>query len=179
MRGRRIFGFVIGSLLGCGLVALLWNTRPTFSEHKILRPWQGRVVFVNDAPVREDGTWDRIRIMEDPGWRTYVRLEETLIKTPRHRGSQVTARRAMSAERVQLMFSGDDLSDRLNWIELHAPIPLGEEFLTDHLHQKEAVFSVELKCRPETDDVGYWLAQSSENPWLQVVTEFIEDPTAR
>lgn len=178
MRSRRAFGFLVGALLGCGVVLLLWNTRPEFHEQKILRPWQGRVVFVQDSPKREDGSWDRIRVIEDPGWHTYVRLEESLIKTPRHRGSQVTARSAMSAEYVDLSFEGDG-DDRSIWLAQHLPVDLGENFVKKNLIRTESLYSLHLPCRPEADDVGYWLAQAQQNPWLNVKTSPIEDPTAR
>lgn len=178
MRGRRVFGFLIGAALGCGLVAVLWNTRPEFQEHKVLRPWQGRVVFVKDSEKREDGSWDRIRVIEDPGWHTYVRLEECLIKTPRHRGSQVTARVAMSAEHVDLIFEDTGDEGRI-WVAEHLPIGLGENFVENHLTKSQSICSLRLPCRPEADDVGYWLAQAKQNPWLTVSTSPIEDPTAR
>lgn len=177
---RRFFLFGLGSLLGCGLVALLWNTRPQLEDHKILRPWQGRVVFVKDSEKREDGSWDRIRIMEDPGWHTYVRLEETMIKTPRHRGSQVLARRPMSAERIQCQIPSSHMAESLAWIQSEAPYALPEDALSisSSIAPETAFFWI--PCRPEADDVGYWLAKDNANPFsICFLPEAIEDPTAR
>jgi len=163
---RRLFGFFCGALLGCVVVYQLLELRPPFDGPPILRPWQGPVLFVQDGPLAEDGSFERIRIIQDPGWKKPVRLTETLMETPQRKGSQVIKRQAFAGDYVWAMPKKAH-SDCLNWIQQHG----GQiNTLTD-------TPPWQIYLDPSIDVVGQFLEAAQQIDWLQAWADPLPDPT--
>lgn len=167
---RRTIGFFIGALLGCGLVWMLLQSRPEMADKTpILRPWQGPLVFLEDFPPAEDGSWKRIRIIQDPGWHRLVRLEETLKNIEGRKGSQVIARKAMAADRVFIVPSREaDLQAVELWLAAHGA----------RVWQKsEGPWLVGLEG--DGDLLGKFLSNAKDTKLLTAREETLPDPTTR
>ncbi len=170
LQGKRLGGFLIGALLGCGLVMVLLQSRPQPAGPKALRPWQGRLLFLLDMPPAEDGSWKRIRVIEDPGWKRPVRLEETLMDIPHRQGSQVIARQTMAGDRVSVVPTGPEMKDRAAaWVVDHGGV----------FWEKPEVGPWLVGLPGEGDAVGQFLATTSQTDCLKALPELLTDPTAR
>lgn len=167
---QRLKGFLIGTLLGCALIAVLLQSRPeTKPGPKPLKPWQGPVLYLNDTPKDESGTWNRIRIIMDPGWHRPIRLEETLIQME-HKGSQVISRKAMEAYQAWISPSNtENISSALQYITNHSLTPL-----TD-VHTFPIKVTIPL-MKEKTDPLKDLISEENTD-YLIIEPVWVKDPT--
>ncbi len=169
LKGKRLIGFVLGMVLGCGMVTVLLQSRPKAEGPRILRPWQGKVLFLKDAPKSEEGTWSRVRVIVDPGWKRPIRLEEVLIDSSNHRGSQVIARKAMGGDRVWILVEEQEASKQSaeEWL-----LKAGVNFI-----EKPEIGPWLVSLPGEGDVVLEFLEKTQDCSLFKAQPEWLRDPT--
>ena len=173
---QRLQGFLIGALLGCGLIFILLQSRPKITGPMPLKPWQGPVLYLKDFPKNEDHSWKRIRIITDPGWNRPIRLEETLTHLEHKQGSQVIERQAMEAYQAWITPENSEaIEPVLNFIKNYPLTLLSEKSENQHFPLKVEITNVIDK----TDPLSELLSSAQASPYLIAEPIWVKDPTNR